>query len=256
MASLAGMVQLRHPMHHLCYVRRPFSSSSVCRSFAFNVLFGSAFSFACYPAYTTVSGSLSCAHWLTPTAMLGEKVAPMFRHEDSLESALRCRLVHSIGCDRSVCQALVCARQPRSFPPTAGLAVGPSRPSHSEEIRHPCTDRSFKTRARVIPPPTATPRTPRTASASPGTSSASPGHFAAPAAEPACQEHYSYSSCSPPPPPPSPHSAAWWRVPKAGTMATAVATKPAETAAYTDAWSALEAQVDALKGTHLRDLLK
>lgn len=39
-------------------------------------------------------------------------------------------------------------------------------------------------------------------------------------------------------------------------MATAVATKPAETAAYTDAWAALEAQVKALKGTHLRDLLQ
>lgn len=39
-------------------------------------------------------------------------------------------------------------------------------------------------------------------------------------------------------------------------MATAVATKSAETAAYTDAWSALEAQVGALKGTHLRDLLQ
>lgn len=39
-------------------------------------------------------------------------------------------------------------------------------------------------------------------------------------------------------------------------MATAVATKPAETAAYTDAWAALEAQVGALKGTHLRDLLQ
>lgn len=41
-----------------------------------------------------------------------------------------------------------------------------------------------------------------------------------------------------------------------GTMATAVATKPAETAAYTDAWAALEAQVGALKGNHLRDLLQ
>jgi len=39
-------------------------------------------------------------------------------------------------------------------------------------------------------------------------------------------------------------------------MATAVATKPPATAAYTDAWTALEAQVEALKGSHLRDLLE
>lgn len=71
--------------------------------------------------------------------------------------------------------------------------------------------------------------------------------------------HPSYLSSSPPPPPPPSTVALLGSCVKGapgGTMATAVATKPAETAAYTDAWAALEAQVKALKGTHLRDLLQ